>query len=457
MNDVFISYRRENGKHSASLIKRLLEERGARCYLDRHKKKTKDFKEALLRNIDQSINFLLILSKDIFEEREDDVDWVRDEIDYANKQGKNIVAVMFDGYDPSKVDWDSDDRIKFLKTFECLPFDDSNPNLEKASVDSIIEYMDDENGKPWVKSSFDNNGWYDESSITDEDRIWMYTSMEVCKRMDAKAFNLIMKNDIFANRSFLNFFSLMAYDIDTLAKRTVNYNGSEKSAKEVRVFGFCHECDIEHANEVFGPNHFIAFSDKIPLEKRIKELLELNHLINFDIVDMTLILKDYDHPEQILRVVTRFLNPDGSAIYIRDLDDDLVIAHPDETGLVAKALELLKLDRGAGNRDFGRKIYNFLCKSGADEIVMTDADVTTANFKVNMQRKLCDAYFSYLLPEFRHLVKTEPTNEYYIDGLNWLEQNYSKLESLFESKEFYFRSGYISGFGIYKDDEFFED
>ena len=457
MNDVFISYRRDNGSSSASLIKRLLEERGARCYLDKHKKITKDFKEGLLRNIDQSINFLLILSKDIFGERTDDIDWVREEIDYAKKNNKNIVAVMFDGYDPKKVDFEGDERIKFLKTFECLKYDDTNKNLEAASVDSIIEYMVDEYGKPWTNSSFDNNGWYDECSITDEDRIWMYTNMEVCKKMDVKAFNLIMKNDVFANRSHINFFSLLAYDIDTLAKRTIEYNDSGKFDKEVRVFGLCHGCDLEYANKVFGENHFIEYTKDVPLGKLIQKLFELNNIRYFDIVDMTLILKDYDHPEAILRAITKFLNSDGSAIYIRDLDDDLVVAFPDELGLVEKSLKLLKLDRGAGNRDFGRKIYNFLSKSGADEIVMTDADVTTANFKVNMQRKLCDAYFSYLLPEFRYLVKKEPHNEYYVDGLNWLEQNYSKLESLFESKEFYFRSGYISGFGIYKDDEFFED
>ena len=126
-------------------------------------------------------------------------------------------------------------------------------------------------------------------------------------------------------------------------------------------------------------------------------------------------------------------------------------------GDMEKAIELLSLDPGAGNRHFGKRIYTYLSKSGADEIFMTDSVVSTANFKVAMQRKICDAYFSYLLPEFKVLVANNPANEDYIDGLNWLERHYSELESLFESKEFYFRSGYISGFGIYRDESSYDD
>ena len=158
--------------------------------------------------------------------------------------------------------------------------------------------------------------------------------------------------------------------------------------------------------------------------------------------------------EKILRKITNYLNPNGSGLYIRDLDDDLVVAYPDEKGYINKLIELLSLDKGAGNRHFGKKIYTYLNKSGAEEIFMVDGDVTTANCKVNMQRKICDAYFSYLLPEFKQLVKDYPDNEEYKDALDWLEINYSSVESMFESKEFYFRAGFISGFGIYKDDDF---
>lgn len=456
MIDIFISYRRQNGEAWAAHIKELLEKRGARCYLDKHKKRTKDFKESLLKNIEQANNFLLILSENVFMVRSEEIDWVRDEIEYARNLNKNIIAVMFNGYDPTAVDWKNDEKIAFLETYECLKFDDTNLNLRNASIDTIIQYMVDENDKPWKNSLKDNSSWYEGLNITDEDRIWMYTNMEVCKKMDLSAFKQIMKNPIFIEKNEFNFFSLMTYDVDLLAKRTIDYN-NELDSKKVNVFGLCHNFDLEHANNVFGMNHYFEYEDDELLESSIKKILMANSLKYFDIVDMTLILKDCKYPEKILRVITKYLNPNGSAIYIRDLDDDLLIAYPDECGLVNKAKELLSLDPGAGNRHFGKRIYTYLHKSGADEIYMTDLDVSTANFKVAMQRKICQAYFSYLVPEFKCLVESNPANEDYIDALNWLEQHYSELESLFESKEFYFRAGYISGFGIYKDDEFFED
>ena len=53
-NDVFISYRRNKGEAWASLIKELLEKKALKVYLDKHKKRTIDFKESLLRNINES-------------------------------------------------------------------------------------------------------------------------------------------------------------------------------------------------------------------------------------------------------------------------------------------------------------------------------------------------------------------------------------------------------------------
>lgn len=460
MNDIFISYRRHNGEAWAKNIKLFLGQRGVRCYLDKDKKHTKDFKEAIFRNIDQSNNFLLILSEDVFECRTSDIDWVCEEISYARKKGKNIIAVMVNGYNPRNVNWDENDEISFLKTFECLKFDDTNPNLQKASIDTIVQYMVDGNNKPWKNSLKDNSNWY-EGKISEEDRIWMRSNMEVCRNMDLVAFNKIMKKEFFTIKKCINYFVFLAYDIDSIYKRTIKYineNINDNNDKNLNVYGYCHICDLEYANKIFGENHFFPFEFINDLSDSFKEIMEINKVSYFDIVDLTLILKDCEEPRKVLEKITKILNPNGSAIYIRDLDDDLVVAYPDDNCLINKALELLSLDPGAGNRHLGKCIYTLLSRSGADEIEMINSNVTTASFnKVNMKRKICDAYFSYLVPEFRTLVEKNPNYEDYIDGLHWLEQNYMKIESLFESKEFYFRSGFISGYGFYKDDDSDED
>lgn len=453
MNDVFISYRRHNGEAWAVYLKEVLSKRGVRCYLDKHKKRTKDFKEALLRNIEQSTNFLLVLSENIFNEKVDEIDWVRDEIEHAKKNNKNIVAVMFNGYDPSSVDWESDERISFLKTFECLKYEDTNIKLRDASIDTIIQYLVDETGRPWRNSLRDNNSWYGET-ISEEDRKWMVANMEVCKRMDLNAFKHIVNNQAFANKKEIKYFSLMAYDVESLHERFQSFQHIlNDSGRKISVYGLCHKYDLEKAEELFGKNHFLEFDSENNFDNAIEQIISINHLNHLDLIDMILILKDCENPERVLIKASKFLDPSGGAIYVRDLDDDLIVAYPDEARLIGKALELLSLDPGAGNRMFGKRIYTCLSKSGADEIKMLDDDVTTANFKTTMQRRICDAYFSYLVPEFRVLVNDNPNNEEYCDALYWLEQHYADMESLFSSKEFYFRSGYISGYGIYVDED----
>lgn len=454
-NDVFISYRRKRGEAWASLIKELLEKNKVRVYLDKHKKRTKDFKEALLRNIDQSNNFVLILSEGVFEKRDDDIDWVREEIKYAKINNKNIIAVSFNGYDPSAVKWDEEDEnIKFLKTYENIPFVDTNAELLKASIKSILDYLVDENDKPWHERSIDNNSWYD-SGITEEDRLWMIANNEVCKKMDLSALKKMLSDPVFLNRKEVNYFNLLCYDIDTLIKRI---NSTKNPGITVNVYGFCHDFDLDKANEAFGENHFMAFRNENDIYQYIEKLQKINKIPSFDIVEMTLILKDCVDPEKIMREITKYLNSQGSACYIRDLDDDLVVAYPDDKDLIGTLIKYLSLDPGAGNRHFGKKIYNFLKKSGADKIYMMDSLVTTANFNTKNQRRLCDAYFSYLIPEFKVLVKDNPENEEYKDALDWLDIHYEKdVISLFSSNEFYFSSGYISGFAIYTDDNYYED
>ena len=332
---------------------------------------------------------------------------------------------------------------------------DTNLELRDASIKTILNYLVDEEGKPWHEKSIDNNAWYG-NGITQEDRLWMSAHNEVCRKIDYQAMSKIFKNPIFASKKQINYFNLLAYDIETLKQRV--YSDKNNIDIPVNVYGFCHDFDLEEAENAFGKNHFIPFTNEKDVVNNIKKLFALNGLSNFDIVEMTLVLKDVVSPEKIMRDITDFLNPQGAACFIRDLDDDLVVAYPDPENLIGRLVEYLSLDPGAGNRHFGKKIYNFLKKSGAEEIYMVDTAVTTANFNPKLQRKICDAYFSYLIPEFKVLVRDNPSNEEYIAALNWLEQRYEKdVLSLFSSDEFYFRAGYISGVAIYKDDKFFDD
>lgn len=92
--DVFISYRRDSGAAEARLLQLHLKERHIRCFLDVTELGRGYFDEALLRHIEQTPNFVVILSPDSLNRSENDEDWLRKEIAHALKTDRNVVPLM---------------------------------------------------------------------------------------------------------------------------------------------------------------------------------------------------------------------------------------------------------------------------------------------------------------------------------------------------------------------------
>ena len=464
--DIFLSYRRDTGSKEAALLNEKLKGRGIRSFLDKHRIHSEDFFRSILRHIDASPNFLMVLTPGYFVDRGED-DWVRKEIEYAVSKKKRIIAVRFEGYDHHEVDWDRETGVfAQFKTFNTLPYEDSSANIEEASIDSIIENMVDAKGRRFSTTRrTETNAWYQEHEMTDEDMLWIVSDHDVCKALDWKVLDRALGEAVFGGRDALSMFVYKAYDIDTYADKYA-LGPKRKNDRTIRdVYGFTYDFFVDRANERFGDGHFIpdAFSganeaESLAAEERaIRNLLRKHGLKGFDLIDFTLIVKDRENPENVLNRMARFLNPEGGIIYIRELDDDFIQAYPDDKGLISKMVKLLALDVGAGNRHTGKKIFTFLKKAGASKVHISNEIISTANLsKASARARICDTYFSYLLPEMRALSREHPDNDEYKEAYDWLCIHYPEVQSLFRSSEFYFRTGHIAGYGVFtppEDDE----
>ena len=96
--DVFISYRREGGEYTAKMIRDKLKEKGYRVFFDVESLRSGEFNTKLYSVIDGCKDFLLILSPGSLDRCDNEDDWVRREIEYALKKGKNIVPVLLRGF-----------------------------------------------------------------------------------------------------------------------------------------------------------------------------------------------------------------------------------------------------------------------------------------------------------------------------------------------------------------------
>ena len=81
--DVFISYRRVGGEHSARMIRDSLTEAGYDVFFDVESMRSGNFNTKLYSVIDECTDFVLILSPDALDRCSDEKDWVRREVEYA--------------------------------------------------------------------------------------------------------------------------------------------------------------------------------------------------------------------------------------------------------------------------------------------------------------------------------------------------------------------------------------
>lgn len=395
--DVFISYRRTAAIWAESIRDRL-SERNVDAFLDTHEIRNDDFFEMISWNIDESPNFLLLLSEDSFRPQGEDVDYYRWEIEQAIKKNKNLIVVKVGNFIESMVDWSKENEyVSKLKTFNNDKF---STDSQKADIDNIINLMRNEDGTKWQYVPQDNSNWYALHPLTKEDTIWMETNYKVCERMDANLLKLMIESeewqDTFEIDDCINYFCLDLYNPNALEKK-INY---KDSSNKINVYGFCHDMTnlegkntLEDCDDRFGKNHFIDCCQENQYEQGLDKLLELNNIEYFDVIECTLVLKDCQNPKKVISLLKRYLNPSGGFIYIRDLDDDFVAYHPDENGYMYEMMKLIRKDPAAGNRHLGKQILDLFKYSGARATYISDEIVSTANLDDEDKEDICNAYF----------------------------------------------------------------
>lgn len=457
MHDIFISYRRNTGASEAVLVHALLKEKGIDAFLDSKVIRNENFFNSIKRHIDASPNYLMVLTPGYFVRREQE-DWVRREIEYALSKRKNIIGLAFKGYNHKEVIWDEEEP-QFADRFGLFNYFKFEHALPEASIQQVIDVMVDASGEKFsVEKKLINNPWYSNHEFTAEDKLWIDADHDICKQLDWQILDKALGEKVFGDRKDLSMLVYKAYDIDTYDDKYALGDKRTNARRISDVFGFTYDFLTDYANNRFGKGHFVPDrSGELPTqaERRdffrnsVRQMLRENGLPGFDLIDLTLIIKDRTNPELIVSQLSEYLNPQGGIIYIRELDDDLVYGYPDPKGLVKKMVKLLHLDYGAGNRHTGMKVFSYLREAGAQKIYMSDKIISTANRNASQRQRICDAYFSYLKPEMRILVQEHPENDEYREGNAWLERHYGEVESLFASKNFYFRTGHVAGYGVF--------
>lgn len=138
--DVFVSYRRSDGKLSARMLTLAFKNEGFRCFLDYDKLEGGEFSRQLTDAIEDAPIFVMVLTPDYFarcvkkdESRKDEKvwipneeDWVRREIELALEKGKIIIPININGMVNGTPDYLDDDFRNRVGAHQFSPVYDNN-------------------------------------------------------------------------------------------------------------------------------------------------------------------------------------------------------------------------------------------------------------------------------------------------------------------------------------------
>lgn len=143
MKQVFISYRRGSGLYMAKNIATYLGSHGYKVFFDYDSMENGVFDQQIFTAIENSNDFILVLTENALDNCTDSNDWVRAEILHAKKHNKNIIlatdAERFKSYP-----YNLPPELEFLQKIDWTPI---HPKLFEGSMKILIKRLKSRSNK----------------------------------------------------------------------------------------------------------------------------------------------------------------------------------------------------------------------------------------------------------------------------------------------------------------------
>lgn len=177
-------------------------------------------------------------------------------------------------------------------------------------------------------------------------------------------------------------------------------------------------------------------------EENLREYMEERGISGFDFIDITMGFLDWKNPFKVVRVLKKFMNK-GCRIFVRDVDDSVLMAFPDDKNLFKKFFSFYPLDPIAGYRQSGKKVFSYFKKIGASEINLCAKGIDTSNMTYEQKEMLFHSFFGFIPNDFRIEYNKDTSKIEYKEIIDWCDYYYDDLEEEFLNEDFFYNSGYF--------------
>ena len=418
-HSIYISYRHEDASF-AVLVHDILVKRGYSIFLDRQPTNG-PFPDNNRIAIEHCVDFLLLVTINTFPTGVlTDDDWVRNEIQIALGNNKNIIPIFYNAEFPSNLPAE----IKEVSSNPSVRVLDLQ-NIDNEIFDMHINLLQSE-----IRRRRTPPAIYTPESA--EERLRLAIQAENAKNSDADAIGIALKN--FREEQELNVLDLgCGYGFVGHSRfnsnRFRNVIGVDKSE----------EC-IEYAKENFSSNRFSYYSADLTLDfdKTLENIKKDKNIESFDIVFIALVLHILgDTAVQKLLLDIRKCISNRGVIIVRSSDDGSKLPYNDD-GNLQKIIQLTTSVVGISDRFNGRKIFGYLSNSGYRDIQIKSYMKDTSLLSIEEQMRLFEESFSYRLRYFKRMHEDEPDNREYQSNLFEMEELIGNFKARFTTPNFWY-------------------
>ena len=429
--DVFISYEHQS-KSIADNICAVLESKGIRCWYA-PRDVYGDYATSIVEAIEQCRVFVLVLNSNSSESPH-----VLNEVEMAYKRILNGEITIV----PFKVDEGilSKAMEYYVKRLHWI--DAVSAPLEQA-INQLYEQL-----VPILGITKEETAPYDKTKTNLERKNVQYYSPEDFVEINRLAIEEEFLYDI--EKPYYDKLLFNRKNVNVLDFGTLNPKSSFKRLKRAEIDKvLCltyNKQMVKEGNDLYGDDNSIRFYHfdvtEDDIDTVLRSAMEDMGIERFDFINLTMAIMDLKNPFKMLKNIRKYLNPNGIA-YVRDIDDGVVFAYPDEDDLFRKFKEFYKLDSMSGSRHSARQIYTFMKRIGAKEVKLERCGINTSSLSYNQKRLLFDAWFSFIPNDFRQIAAKNPNDAQAKEILKWIDEYYDDLEINFFSEDFLFNSGYV--------------
>ena len=424
--DIFVSHSSKDDNIVMPIVS-ALEAKGIKCWIA-PRDVIGPYAKAITEAIKSSKIFLLCLSHNSAVSEH-----VLNEIEIAyNPQRQNVSNILIEPFLIEPIDFyakEFDEIMYYIRRINVItPLNNNTPTeLADLIIHKNREILQLSSPK---KKSRKESLYF---SSQREDLRLKYQN-ELTKRFDGEAYK-----EIFSIYPHMNILDVGCGNGDLIMDRLKCY------ANTYKLCAFDRDKDkITYAKKHYADKNTSFYEINVTddnFEAKLKEITNNLCIDKFDVIHISMLLLHLKNPVQLLRILRRFLKTNG-ILFIKDIDDGLNFAYPDEDGAFERIYKICDSNETSGNRHSGRQIFSNLLKSGFHNISLRKEGFDSIGMDYDEKEKFFSMYCQFIYGDIKWMHEKYPQNQTITEDYQWYRNNYENIFDRFMAEDFIFCLGF---------------